>query len=312
VARGLAAGGARVAVVDADVGQSEIGPPTTIGLGRATPDLRRLADAPLLAMHFAGTTSPARDMTAVLVGAARMVQRARAEAFDHVLVDTSGLVTGELGRALTQAMIDLLEPDLVIALARPGVLAPVLSPYRGRARPAVLELPALACPRRRSPEQRRRFRADALARALAHAVPVRLAHRGPSGVPGRVVLRQPPLFAGEPLGDAGRAAAERAAGRRIAFAERRADGVITVVAESRLTVPQRHAIAAALREPVVDHGLDEIEGMIAGLEDAGGRLLGLGVVRAIDFTGAAMTVDTAVPLAAIAVVTVGRARGESG
>ena len=56
LAGALAARGERVAVVDADVGQSEIGPPTTVGLGRVTGPLGRLADAEVLALEFVGDT----------------------------------------------------------------------------------------------------------------------------------------------------------------------------------------------------------------------------------------------------------------
>jgi polynucleotide 5'-kinase involved in rRNA processing len=124
---------------------------------------------------------------------------------------------------------------------------------------------------------------------------------------GGVVLRQPPLFMGEPLAESERRAVERATGRPVLHGERCGDGV-AVVTETGLSPTERRALAAVLGGALAAYGLDEIVGMIAGLEDAHGELLGLGVVRSIDFAEAAMVVDTPVPVAAIAVATVGRER----
>ena len=61
-----------VAVIDADLGQSEIGPPTTIGLGRIRRRVGRLADADVVALYIVGVTSPARHLLRVVVGTRRM------------------------------------------------------------------------------------------------------------------------------------------------------------------------------------------------------------------------------------------------
>jgi len=293
--------------VDADVGQSEIGFPTTVGLGRATADLRRVGDAVRVAMSFAGVTSPARNMVGVLVATRRMVDRARVDHFQRVLVNTGGLVAGEGGRFLKQAKIDLLDPDLVIALAPPGQLAPILRPYEGRARPRILDVPPLSAPRRRSTCARARFRDERLDRALEGAVALRLA-LNTRGAPGAVVLGQPPLFAGAPLVGSEQLGAERATGRRILHAERHGDG-IAVVTETRPSAAECGALSAALGVSTVEgYGLDEMIGMLAGLEDAQGELRGLGVVGAVDFAARTIDVRTAVPAGRIAVVTIGRER----
>src|SRR5262245_12638197 len=96
----LGARGVDVGLVDADVGQSEIGPPATVSLGRVSGRPARLADARLVGLHFVGVSSPARDLRGTVEGVRRMTERARAEGFRCVLVDTSGLVTGWVGVAL--------------------------------------------------------------------------------------------------------------------------------------------------------------------------------------------------------------------
>ena len=66
-----------------------------------------------------------------------MAQRALRLGFDRVIVDTSGLVQGELGRLLKQHKIDLVEPELVLCLQRNGECEHILRPYGTGDRPAV-------------------------------------------------------------------------------------------------------------------------------------------------------------------------------
>ena len=165
----LASGGARVAVVDADVGQSEIGPPTTVGLGRVTGRLGQLSEAALLGLYFVGVSSPARDITGVVEGTRRMTDRARTDGFERVLVDTSGLVAGWPGRLLKQRKVDAIDPDLLLVLEREDECEPVVRHYEGAQRPRVVRLAAGGRPRSRSQTIRRQHRAAALDRYLAGA-----------------------------------------------------------------------------------------------------------------------------------------------
>jgi polynucleotide 5'-hydroxyl-kinase GRC3/NOL9 len=162
IASALTARGFSVGVVDADLGQSEIGPPTTIGLGRVTGSLPRLGEAEVVALHFVGVTSPAASLLGAVIGAARMLERARSLGLQRVIVDTSGLVAGSLGRTLKQAKIELLDPDLVVCLQRSSECEHILSAYAEGGRPEILRLLPSAEVRARSAEDRRRYRQERL------------------------------------------------------------------------------------------------------------------------------------------------------
>jgi polynucleotide 5'-hydroxyl-kinase GRC3/NOL9 len=165
----LAAGGVRVGVVDSDVGQSEIGPPTTVGLGSVTAPIARLSEAAVIAFQFVGVASPARDIRGVVDATRRIVDRARAERFERVLIDTSGLVLGWPGQRLKQAKIEAVDPDLVVFLERTDECAPIADRYAGASRPRVLRLPAPGRPGSRSQAARRRHRIEALDAHLREA-----------------------------------------------------------------------------------------------------------------------------------------------
>lgn len=166
--------GESVGIVDADVGQSEIGPPTTIALGSVERTLQRPSEARRIALHFVGATSPAANLLAVVVGTRKMLDRALAAGFDRVLVDTSGLVAGDLGQRLKHAKIDLVDPDVLVCLQRDTECEPILCRYAAGGRPRVVRLAPLPGVTGRSPEERRRRRQRAFAAYFAGARPVEL------------------------------------------------------------------------------------------------------------------------------------------
>jgi polynucleotide 5'-hydroxyl-kinase GRC3/NOL9 len=125
-------GGLVAALLDADVGQSTVGPPTTVGLKlcRDRPDLDPAALARADHLAFVGATSPQGHLLPLVTGARLLLDRAREASADLVVVDTTGLVSGVYGQVLKFNKIGVLQPDLVIGLARGGELDPLLGVIR--------------------------------------------------------------------------------------------------------------------------------------------------------------------------------------
>lgn len=155
--RELGARGATVGLVDADVGQSRIGPPGTVGW------LKSPADE--AGFYFVGCTSPAQRPSSVL--------KATTEALEAVagcewtLLDTTGYIRGELGVALKGAKIKRLLPVHVVMLGDDPDLAQVAAPWQSDGR---VSFHALARPARASEktaEQRTDWRREAFRQALA-------------------------------------------------------------------------------------------------------------------------------------------------
>ena len=294
-ARGLAVG-----VLDADVGQSEVGPPTTVGLGRVTRPLERLGDAEPVALRFVGATSVVREQAGTVAAIARLVDRARRLRLTHLIVDTSGLVRGDLGQRIKQAKIDAIDPDLLIAIDEAGECEPILSAYRLSGRPNVLSVAPVREVRTRSADERRRHRERALAAHFAGASRVALDLE-------RVAVRRPALFIGEPI-DAGELADLSSSGTELLWGERRG-GEVAVVSRAALGEAERRTVSRALRASgFVDHAIDDIVGMLAGLEDDSLDALALGAVVGLDFEQRTLTVETAADPSAVKAVAVGRER----
>lgn len=169
LSRRLLAAGDSVALVDADIGQKDIGPPGTITLGYpdAVTPLHRLQPA---AWYFVGAVSPAEHICPMVAGTRQLADAAQAA---RVIVNTTGFVHG-LGRRLKGRKIEALEPDIMISLAQGHELDALLAPY-----PHIRTLHLLPSPqgRGKSPQQRRANREEAFRRYFAEAQNVSLPRR---------------------------------------------------------------------------------------------------------------------------------------
>ena len=123
LANGLLRRGRSVSLVDADVGQSDIGPPTTIAIASPKEPFYKFSTLSPVGIYFIGSISPVGHLLPMLVGTKLMVEQAKTQ---HVLIDTTGLISG-LGKALKAHKIELLDPDLILALQREEELEPILN-----------------------------------------------------------------------------------------------------------------------------------------------------------------------------------------
>ena len=145
-----------VALVDADVGQSHIGPPTTVGWGLRASDAREAVESPARGMAFVGDVTPVGHLLQLTAALALCVEQAR-QATEVVLVDTPGLVTGGAACSLWWTVQRLLRPEWIIAIQRADELRELLGGLQaGLSAIETIEAPAPL--RRKSPEARQEHR----------------------------------------------------------------------------------------------------------------------------------------------------------
>jgi len=161
--------GRTVGYLDAELGQKSVGPPgaVTLRLLREAADLEGERFASPDAMYFVGATSPQGQLLPLVVGTARMLDRARDEGADLVVVDTNGLVSGVYGQLLKYHKIELLRPDIVVGMQRGGELDPLLGIVQRFFPVEVIVLPVPAEVSPTSVDERARTREAALRRYFA-------------------------------------------------------------------------------------------------------------------------------------------------
>lgn len=110
--------GLSTAVVDGDLGQSEIGPPTTVGLGVVESEFALMSDLRPRALAFVGSTTPIGHLLPTAVAVKRLTEQAQRLGCGLVIVDTTGLVRGATAARLKTQKIELLRPKHIIAVQK--------------------------------------------------------------------------------------------------------------------------------------------------------------------------------------------------
>jgi len=123
LARALVAREQTVALLDTDLGQKMVGPPTCVVLVHWT----AAGGFRVERIRFVGETSPAANMVGVVAASARLAATA---CVDRLLVNTGGLIAGP-GVALKRWKLEALNPSRIVALARADELAPIVAPLLG-------------------------------------------------------------------------------------------------------------------------------------------------------------------------------------
>jgi polynucleotide 5'-hydroxyl-kinase GRC3/NOL9 len=147
--------GLEVGLVDADIGQSFLGPPATIGFAvfKSDPDWEVLLSPPEI--FFVGSTTPEGHFPIHLKGVKRMADKASLRGREVVLIDTTGFVLGEAGKELKRRKIDLVCPRFVLALQKYAEIEPILEPYKENSLYKIYRLPLSEQVRPKSMEERR-------------------------------------------------------------------------------------------------------------------------------------------------------------
>ena len=284
----LTGAGRSVAVVDCDLGQSEIGPPTTVGAALAAPggDYRALRDLPSLGAYFVGVTSPMRQFLDVCVGAVQMARVAKKRRPDLVLIDTDGLIAGASARAFKRRLAELLLPQVVLALARGPELDPLLTAFSGLDTPEVWKVPVAAAVQRKTPAARATRRSARFLSALPDPQPLVFSLDD-------VALQGTWLGAGEPLPHHLLQFLGQSLGRPALHAERLPGGLFVVVNGDGWNTAGLAAIESHFgTRSVTITAAQKFAHLLVGLVSSGGVLLDLGLIERIDFPRRTLTVLT--------------------
>jgi polynucleotide 5'-hydroxyl-kinase GRC3/NOL9 len=160
----------RIAYLDGDPGQGELGPPTTMTLCFNFPAVGHLPRVEDVRRYSIGSTSPRGHMLPMLVGAFRLIQFAFEAGSRCLVYDTSGLIDpSQGGQALKQAKVELLQPVVLIAIQREKELEPILMPLRRSCRVKLIVLEPSQAVSRRDGSRRQNHRRDQFARYFAPA-----------------------------------------------------------------------------------------------------------------------------------------------
>ncbi|MBE0425502.1 MAG: hypothetical protein IBX72_02505 [Nitrospirae bacterium] len=114
----------KISLVDSDVGQSSIGLPGTISM-KVFRNEKDLEDFSFERMSYVGTVNPGIKIP-LIIDTTKLMTEICMKNSEVTLLDTSGLVAGEIGKNLKISKIKTIKPEYIIAIQREQELEHIL------------------------------------------------------------------------------------------------------------------------------------------------------------------------------------------
>lgn len=112
------AAGKQTAVIDGDIGQSEIGIPGVIASGIVDHQIEFLREIKSHAAYFVGSITPANNMLLMVAGMRLVADRMHKLSPELMIVDTCGYISGAGARRLNTGILEVLDPSHIVAMQR--------------------------------------------------------------------------------------------------------------------------------------------------------------------------------------------------
>jgi len=268
--------GVSCAIVDADVGQSDVGPPCTIGMAIVNSKPESLTELKPRRMSFVGSTAPSGHFLECANGTRRMVEAAKELGAQLIVVNTTGMIEGYAARKLKTHKIDLVRPDYLVGLQKDFEIDPLLIPFARINTLRIIRIKTPAQIRSKSQEYRSARRklqfAAEFSDALGHIIKL-----------DSVSLWNTCFRAGRPLSWQYIKSIEDAIDCRILHAEIAGNTVFTVAEQACKGETRK-----ILQDKFPAHNMllaatDCFTNLLCGLADENGNTLDVGLIQAVDF-----------------------------
>jgi polynucleotide 5'-hydroxyl-kinase GRC3/NOL9 len=115
-----------VGIIDADIGQSHIGPPTTVGWAIVNDPGVDFLQLPIGGISFVGDITPVGHLLQLTAAIAQCVQQV-SKAAELIIIDTPGFIRGPAASTLWWTVQRLLKPSLILAVQRDDELSDILA-----------------------------------------------------------------------------------------------------------------------------------------------------------------------------------------
>lgn len=275
--------GLKVAVVEGDVGQAEIGPPTTVSLAipkHPSPDL--FGQNPLTS-EFIGSTSPMGFEDEVIEALAKLKMKAESFGVDIIVINTDGWV--EDGKAVEYKvkLADVLKPSLIALLCRENELEDLKRRLMGKFNVTVVQ--PLFNARRRDKMARKELRELSYQKNLRgsslRSIPVSW-----------VKIHNHDLGTGAILSEDRFNMLNEKLNGGLVYGEETPNGLLLVLNSRILSEDDVRKVFDDYSRPVNIVWKDSEKGLIVGLYDKHGEFMGIGVIEEIDYGKRVLKIHT--------------------
>jgi polynucleotide 5'-hydroxyl-kinase GRC3/NOL9 len=147
-------GKCKVAVLDADLGQSDIGPSATVGYAMTTKRMTQLYKLKLENAFFVGTISAVTAIARTVEAVNAMKMEILTRQPDYVVVNTDGWIVDEIAVRYKQNVVKALDPDIIVGVQIQNEMSNLIAALE---KPVMVVGPSEALSQR-TPERRKLLR----------------------------------------------------------------------------------------------------------------------------------------------------------
>jgi polynucleotide 5'-hydroxyl-kinase GRC3/NOL9 len=266
-----------VAVIDADLGQSDVGPPTTVGLAYVNKPVRDLFYVKASRLCFVGSTTPAGVEEHVVQCVLDFKNWAFREQKDFLVINTDGWVEGEEAVRYKAMLTEAVAPNAVVAVKQEEELTPIIRSLNNT--PIMTVEPSSAI-RKRDVEKRKALRElgykKYLKKAKVETFPLNWVKMEGIHSSSSLFLRTGLYI--HPV-----------------FCEETVEAIWVVLKRSQtLDFERTRKAEETFKKKVKVTWKGDEKGLIVGLHDEENKFLGLGVINDIDYRRRVLKVSTSV------------------
>ncbi len=272
--------GMRVGIVDADVGQADVGPPGFVSAAHVDRKLLWLRELRAKYMRLVGSITPHRAERRIVAGVVELGLKLRSEGAEVIVVDTDGWFQGLQSLEYKVDMARYLGADAAVAVGVPEDHVTLVDKLFSWLPCGVTFLPSPAQRRTRSREERRELRAEAYRRYLEPRVTLIIDAE-------RVPVHGSCFLAAKPVEGVLAEAIANAVGKERFVAAAEDAGTLYIVARSPVSPEALSDVSKLVKKDVqlidveaarnvvvalVDKNLNEIPALIKEVDFAGRRV----------------------------------------
>ena len=264
----------KTGIIDADLGQSDVGPPSTVGFSFVTDPINDLFEIDVQCGFFVGSTSPSGALSKVIDGLTCLKDRVMASDMDFLVINTDGWIEGKEASAYKVRLAKSAGCSAVVGMQQKNELKQILDSLVA-VKVLLLESPQLIQPRNR--EKRKLLRELSYKKYLKGSKMQSLSLSW-------ITVKDSVLGAGAPLHRNRLAKLSNMLNTRPVYAEESVSALFVVlhrnegVAERQIKDVEKYF---KKRVKVIREG-DE-EGLLVGLMTEEDKFLGIGILNEVDY-----------------------------
>ena len=279
--------GRKVGIVDVDMGQSDLGPPTTMGMVVINKPIKSLGEVSADILYFVGSTSPLNYFLPTVCGTKKLINEGKKREAEIIIVDTTGLVKGTTGRTLKENMIDIVSPCHIIALQRKDELEHILKKFVLNEDVFIHRLSPCTEVRRKTYFQRREAREEKYREYFKEASSLKIDL-------GRLNIRGSYYYSGIALDEEDLSFLKKTLMTEVIYGEKTPEGIFIIVKER---FPERFSGLFRVKkilniENIIITEEDKFKNLLVSLDDQRGFVVSLGIIQEFDFKRKIFTIYT--------------------